>query len=618
MSGRYALKGKNRAAFRIAQYDRAEPLVIDPDPGLLDLRRLLPGFGLQLRWAEAWPLTRAAVSTLLRDPSPRPPFRPPQVPTRTAVLPAATVRLGRKQAHRRRERSCLLNNFRRAAELRLRLRHGIAVDADGNAYVTGVTLSRPTSPPPRAPIRAPWTAANAFVTKLNPCGTGLVYSTYLGGTGFDRGLNIAVDASGNAYVSGYANDTSFPITPGAFQSTNLSAGCSTSSCGDAFVTKLNPAGTTLVYSTYIGGSKALQGGVAIAVDPSGDAYIAGDTNATDFPTTPGALQTIFGGGGCFNDSACGDAFVTKLNSDGCGLVYSTYLGGSDLDFVTGIAVDATGNAYISGITASTNFPTTAGAFQTSNRAAANRCFCGDGFVTKLNSTGSGLIYSTLLGGNGGDIVTQIAIDENGNAYLAGDTSSNNFPVTTDAYQSSYGGGCSTSVATCLDAFVANLSADGTATALLNLSWRGTGAEGAAVPSPWILRAISTSPETTGCERLSDYTGDLPDRLRRHAESQRQYRSSASSNLPTPGAGSNMPVEVTTGNPVVPSRRLTFFTVSMSGLTTVTTRQHGSTPPPNYAYGSQPTQIDVNTTASFSGRSRALLQLRTCPISPTRP
>src|SRR5947209_1276856 len=165
----------------------------------------------------------------------------------------------------------------------------------------------------------------------------LSYSTYLGGSGTDQGLGIAVDSGGYAYVTGFTISTNFPTTPGAFQTTSGGG-------FHAFVTKLNPTGSALVYSTYLGGSSNDQGR-GIAVDPGGHAYATGATFSTNFPTTPGALQTTYGGGG--------DAFVTKLNPTGTGLVYSTYLGGSNDDQGLGIAVDSSGHAYVTGSTTST-------------------------------------------------------------------------------------------------------------------------------------------------------------------------------------------------------------------------------------------------------------------------
>ncbi|QAY65095.1 SBBP repeat-containing protein [Paenibacillus protaetiae] len=241
---------------------------------------------------------------------------------------------------------------------------------------------------------------------------GLVYSTYLGGSGNDEPFGIAVDATGSVYVTGITTSTDFPLTPGAVQTTF-------GGDREVFVTKLNPSGTALVYSTYLGGS-ANDSGQNIAVDAEGNAYITGRTYSDNFPVTPGAVQTIFGGSS--------DVFVTKLNPTGSALVYSTYLGGTGHDYGLGIAVDSAGEAYVTGFTASADFPTTTGAFQTVY--GGNN----DGFAARLNATGTSLIYSTFLGGSGGDNGTAISVDSAGNAYVTGNTASLNFPTTTGAFQ----------------------------------------------------------------------------------------------------------------------------------------------------------------------------------------
>ncbi len=321
---------------------------------------------------------------------------------------------------------------------------GIAADSSGNAYVTGITQSAdfPIFPNPGAFQPALNGFQNAFVTKLNAAGSALVYSTYLGGSGFDEGNGIAVDSSGNAYVTGSTFSIDFP-TLNAFQSIP-------GSNGDAFVTKLNAAGSALVYSTYLGGSFG-DDGFAIAVDSSGNAYVTGLTrSAVNFPKM-NAFQPAFGGG-------TSDAFVTKLNTTLMGnpsLVYSTYLGGSgDENSIgaggAGIAADSSGNAYVTGQTFSANFPIFP------NPGALDTTFGGgtsDAFVTKLNTTLMGnpsLVYSTYLGGSGQDIGRGVAVDISGNAYVAGATGSTDFP-TLNAFQSTVGG-----------AFVTKLNATGSA------------------------------------------------------------------------------------------------------------------------------------------------------------
>ncbi len=320
---------------------------------------------------------------------------------------------------------------------------GIAVDSSGNAYVTGYTISTdfPTTAGAFQPSSPAPLTVHAFVTKLDPTGSALVYSTYLGGSVGDEGLGIAVDTLGNAYVTGITSSLDFPTTAGAFETTNVG--------GAAFVTKLDPSGSALVYSTYLGGSGD-EVGRGIAVDTSGNAYVTGATFSTDFPTTAGALQRTSGGGPAGCGSSTWDGFVTKLDPTGSALVYSTYLGGSDVEEGIGIALDALGNAYVTGETFSSNFPTTAGALQTSYGGGN-----GDAFVTKLNPTGSALGYSTYLGGGESDVAFGIAVDASGNAYVAGRTASANFPTTAGTFQPTFAGGTT-------DAFVAKLDATGSA------------------------------------------------------------------------------------------------------------------------------------------------------------
>ncbi len=329
---------------------------------------------------------------------------------------------------------------------------GIAVDGAGNAYVTGTTDSA-DFPTTTGAYQTNYAGGNqtsytngydAFVTKLNATGTALLYSTYLGGSGDDFGYGIALDSSGNGYITGTTTSTDFPTTAGAFQTFNGGVGNGNSE--ECFVAKLAADGTTLVYSTYLGGSYGLSSASSVAVDSSGNAYVTGETWDTDFPVTTGAFQTGLAAGS-------GQAFVAKLNADGTALIYSTFLGGSQFTASThyidnpgnGIAVDGLGNAYITGATASTNFPTTTGAYRTSYGGDS-----ADAFVTKLNAAGTALIYSTYLGGNGDDYGAGIALDSFGNAYVTGYTGSTNFPTTAGAYRTSSGGGAAGTD----DAFVA--------------------------------------------------------------------------------------------------------------------------------------------------------------------
>ena len=308
----------------------------------------------------------------------------------------------------------------------------IAVDSAGNAYITGVAGS--TNFPTADPLQsARGGDTDAFVTKLNSAGSALVYSTYLGGSGDESGEDIAVDSAGNAYLIGFTDSTNFP-TANALQSTK-------GGNEDAFVTKLNSTGSALIYSTYLGGTET-EVGFGIAVDSAGNAYVTGSTFSTDFPTA-NAFQSTNGG-----VSEREDGFVSKLNAAGSALVYSTYLGGSRNDRSREIAVDSAGNAYVTGQTFSTDFPI-ANAFQGTKGSGNNY----DVFVTKLNAAGSALVYSTYLGGSSYDSARGIAVDSAGNAYLTGDTASDNYP-TANAFQGARGGD--------IDAFVTKLNAAGSA------------------------------------------------------------------------------------------------------------------------------------------------------------
>jgi hypothetical protein len=345
----------------------------------------------------------------------------------------------------------------------------IAVDGAGDAYITGY----PTSTLTTTANAFSTTPSQLFVTVLDPTGSNLLYSTYVPGgdaqNGFVFGIpgGITVDGSGNIYVTGTAQ-AGFITTASAYQPSLVGS-------YNAFLAEFNPSlsgAASLVYGSYLGAGQGLFGdeGTGIALDSNSKVYISGFTCSTNFPTTPGAFQTVFGGGE--------DAFVAKFNtslSGSASLIYSTYLGGSGLDGYAGtplianpfnpgpgIAVDSAGEAYIAGGTMSTNFPTTPGAFQTTlawDGVQKQPC---DAFVAKLNAAGSGLVYSTYLGGSTGmprsigvvpgqDCANGIALDAYGNATVTGWTSSNNFPVKNPVQASNAG---------YQDAFVAALNPSG--------------------------------------------------------------------------------------------------------------------------------------------------------------
>lgn len=306
---------------------------------------------------------------------------------------------------------------------------GIAVDASGAAYVAGYTSSSnfPTS---NALQGSNAGGQDVFVAKLTPAGNGLAYATYLGGSSDDYAYGVAVDASGAAYVAGATYSSNFPTTANALQRTHGGGSY------DAFVAKISPAGDSLAYATYLGGSGGDRAN-GIAVDVDGSAYITGGTGSPNFPTTAGALQKTFGG--------AWDAFVAKLSPGGNTLVYSTYLGGSSEDCGNGITVDAAGAAYVTGQASSTNFPTTVNALQRIHGGGYS-----DAFVAKLTSGGDALVYATYLGGSGDELGKGIAVDAAGAAYVTGFTYSPNFPTTPNALQKTFGGGA-------CDAFVAKVS-----------------------------------------------------------------------------------------------------------------------------------------------------------------
>ena len=284
--------------------------------------------------------------------------------------------------------------------------NGIAVDLDGNVYVTGATSSTDFPITPGA-VDATVVAGDAFVIKLDPTGTNLVYATYLGGSGNDQGNAIAVDADGNTYITGFTDSIDFPLA-NAFQQACL--GCADGLHG-AFVAKLDPDGANLLFSTYLGG-RGDDIGNGITVDNLHNVYVTGYTTSTNFPTV-NAMASTAGGGG--------DAFLAKFDPTGTNLLMSTYLGGSGFDVGNAVAIDTNGNIYVTGSTSSTNFPTTPNAFDITMKGT-------DAFVIKIDPSGTNLIYSTFLGGDGVNAGFGIAADGDGFAYVTGYTTSTNFPL----------------------------------------------------------------------------------------------------------------------------------------------------------------------------------------------
>lgn len=369
--------------------------------------------------------------------------------------------------------------------------HGIAVDSAGNAYIAGVTASADF------PVTAGSTqstygggAGDVYVVQLDASGAAILWASYLGGIGYDRATAIALDQLGNAYVTGFTGSTNattstFPTTPGAYRAFGNPS--------EAFVSKISNDGSTLMYSTLLGGTGDRDIAWSIAVDGAGHAYVAGETRlggGGTFPTTPGAYQTTPGGTSIYLQSS--DAFVAKLNPTGTGLVYSTLVGGNLNDAARGIALDPAGNAYVTGSTESTNFPGT-------GTSTIQPTFSGvfDTFVLKLNANGTALDYSTYLGGNGDDGGRGIAVDSFGNAYVTGHSNSSNFPVTVGSFQTA------TASLGQYDAFVTKISSVG---GLVYSSYLG----GNNYDAGWAIKADNAgNAHVVGRGRSSNFPGIVP-------------------------------------------------------------------------------------------------------------
>jgi hypothetical protein len=292
---------------------------------------------------------------------------------------------------------------------------GLAIDSSGHAYVTGHSASG-NFPTTSGAYNRSFTAdaRNPFLAKLSPAGNSLVYSTGFGIFGDSYGVDV--DSSGNAYVIGNTGSSSLPATAGVFQSVSLGY--------DAFVIKMNPSASAIVYATYIG-SQGTDYGRAIAVDNSGNAYVVGYVYGTGMNVTPGAFQTTFAGSQ--------DTFAVKLNPIGAG-IFSTYIGGSADEAPTDVTYDNQGNMYVTGSTSSTNFPTTIGAYQSTNLSTGANSR--DSFIVKLHHTNGSGLYSSYIGGASRDEANTVAIDNLGNVYIAGYTNTSNANwITSNAYQS---------------------------------------------------------------------------------------------------------------------------------------------------------------------------------------
>jgi len=410
VAGRYTLTGPQSVGFELGDYDQSKPLVIDP---VLSYSTYISGFGddftnnIAIDGSGNTYITGSTDSTNFLTKNPLQPNSGGQVDAFVTKLDTNGALVY----------STYIGGGSDDAAL------SIAVDSTGAAYITGGTSSSNYPTTPGALQTTTGGGIDVFVTKLNPAGSALAYSTFIGSFGDETGTGIAVDLAGNAYLTGKTQSTNFP-TANAFQATKNGP-------LDAFVTKLNPAGSALVYSTFLGGG-GNELANAIAIDSAGNAYVGGVTNSSNFPLL-NAFRT-FGTGTI-------DAFVTKLTPAGA-LSFSSYLGGNNEDVVFGIAADSTG-AYLTGLTNSTDFHSV-------NALQPNPGALDNGFLMKLSPAG-GIIYSTYLGGKDDDTGFGIAVDASGNVYVAGFTASSDFP-TANPSQSALNG--------LTDAFVMKVNAAG--------------------------------------------------------------------------------------------------------------------------------------------------------------
>ena len=448
VGARYELAGKREVRFEVGEYDRRKELIIDP---VLSYSTYLGGSGGDVAYAIAtdasgniylagntgstdFPLTSAFQTTNygLGDA-----FIAKLDPTGTGLLYSTFLGGGGSDTAT-----------------------GIAVDTDGNAYIAGTTYST-NFPVPVDAFQAAYAGnGDGFVAKISADGSTLAYASYLGGEKADFAQGVAVDSSGSAYLTGSTQSTDFPVA-NFLQIANFGS-------SDVFVTKFAPSGTSLEFSTYLGGTSA-DLGQAIAVDGSGNVYVSGYTYSTNFPIQ-NAIQSTHGG--------VVDAFVTEIAATGASLLFSTYLGGSEVDRAFGMAVDSIGSVYITGDTLSPNFPITANAFQTNNKGE------GDVFVTKLSPGGVSRVFSTLVGGGGTEQATALAIDSAGNAFVTGFTRSPDFP-TLNPFQKILGlfGAGSCGGTTCTDAFALKLLTSGQMVYSSYLGGSGTDAGWAIAADP---------------------------------------------------------------------------------------------------------------------------------------
>jgi hypothetical protein len=426
VAGGYVLRGRREVGFRVGEYERSAPLVIDPvlvystyfftsNEMAVDAAGAVYVVGTTDYFADNLPATPGAFQT-----------------TRKGVTDAFVAKLdpsGSTLAY-----LTYLGGTGAGIDGQPDYGSSIAVDASGNAYVTGYTETKDFPVTPGAFQPASGGAIDGFVTKLNAAGSALVYSSYLGGSSTEWSHSIALDAAGAAYLAGGTNSTNFPVRNALQPSKKGNE--------DLFLTKVSPDGKSLEYSTYLGGSDYDPDyETHVVVDAAGAAYLAGSTYSHDYPTTPGAFQTMSKSpDGSFSP----DVFVSKVAPGGAALVYSTYLGGTRSDDLYGVALDAAGQAHVVGITDSEDFPTQNALYPTARDPRGN------GFLAKLDAAGAGLVYSTYLSGTpretcrssilseivvcGGEYAAAVATDAAGNAYVTGNTISADFPAPADPLQ----------------------------------------------------------------------------------------------------------------------------------------------------------------------------------------
>jgi hypothetical protein len=417
----YRLSGDRTVGFRLGPYDRSRPLVIDPE--VLVYSTFLGGLqeddvsGIAVDPAGSAYVTGSTRSGLT-FPVTSGSFDPEYGGGTDAFVTKLTP-----------DGSELVYSTFIGGEL-TDTGSDIAIDDAGSAILTGLTTSPDFPLTPNAFDVETEFDSDAFIVKLSPDGSDLLFGSFMGGRELDGGSGIAAGPSGAIYLSGFTESDNFPVTPGAYDSVLAGE-------ADAFVAKIDPAAeSSLESSTFLGGTVEDRSR-DIAVDDYGQAYAVGYTESAEFPTTPGAYDTVFGG--------VEDVFVTKFTPDGSDLVFSTFLGGSNSERGEGIGLDPEANVYLTGHTGSRDFPVTPNAFDAVYES-------GEAFVTKLFASGAALDYSSFLGGSGGDAGWGLAVDARGRATVGGATFSKDFPTTRDAFQRRHQGG--------VDGFVSVVRAGG--------------------------------------------------------------------------------------------------------------------------------------------------------------